>query len=236
MSAAGVAAIGQGVIGGVNIAFGIGSKRRARKKRRRAQKFFEQNKYEIPESARASLDVAQRQASEVALPGQDVLESRLGQTTAQGVGAAQEVSTTSSDVLGVLTNLYGSQQMRQQDIGLQAAQQYSANQANLQQSLNTMAGYEEQKWKYNVLYPYQQQMAAAGQLRAEGTQQISQGLGQVAGAVSGYGQYAGAQQGLQQQYANIRNLANPMVQVPQGVQPIGFQPLANPYNQGQLMS
>lgn len=230
-TAALVAGISGGALGLGSIGLGIGKSAKAKKARRKAQSTFDKNKYEIPESARASLQSAQRQASEVGLAGQDVMEAQLGQSTAQGVGASQEVGTSSSDVLGMLSQLYGNQQAQQQNIGIQAAQQYQQNQSSLQGALGTMAGYEDQKWKYNVLYPYQQQMSAAGQMADQGASMINSGMSTIGNVAGGMAQMGMAQQGLNQQTLGLQKFANPVMQNTQ--QPIGA--IQNTYNQGNLM-
>ena len=40
-----------------------------------------------------------------------------------------------------------------------------------------MAGYEQQKWQYNSLYPYQQMLGQAQDMGIWGAQQINSGLG-----------------------------------------------------------
>ena len=237
IGALGALAIGTGALGGIQSALGFGARRKARRMRKRAQRKFEANQFQIPESAKAALEQSQRRASEVGLAGQDVMEAQIGQTTAQGVGQAQEAATSSSDILGALSSLYGNQQMQQQQLGLQAAQQYEQNQLALQQSLGQMANWEQEKWKYNVLYPYQQQMAAAGQMRTEGTQMINQGIGTIAGAAGGMMQVGAAQQGLQQQQLAMQKLGNPVMQAQQPIGAIqntqGLMPMSNPYQQQQ---
>jgi hypothetical protein len=203
-------AVVAGVAGLAQIGMGIGKAAKAKKARRKAQSTFDQNKYEIPESARASLQSAQRQASEVGLAGQDVMEAQLGQSTAQGVSAAQDVGTSSSDVLGMLSQMYGNQQSQQQSIGIQAAQQYQQNQGVLQNSLSNMANLEDQKWKYNVLYPYQQQMGAAGQMADQGTSMINSGMGAISNVAGGMAQMGMAKQGLNAQYAQTAGAGNPV--------------------------
>lgn len=213
------------------IGIGIAKNAKAKKARRKAQSVFDANKYDIPESARASLQSAERQASEVGLAGQDVMEAQLGQSTAQGVSAAQDVGTSSSDVLGMLSQMYGNQQAQQQNIGIQAAQQYQQNQSTLQGSLNNMAQWEEKKWKYNVLYPYQQQMTGASQMADQGAASINSGLDTAASAAAGMGKIGMAQKGLDQAQMGMQKMSNQPMQNTQ--QPIGT--IQNTYNQGNLM-
>lgn len=169
-----------------NIGFGIADRIRAKKEYNKAQSFFEQNKFDIPEAAKASLDIAQRQASSYRMPGQDIAEERLGQATASGVAQARRVGQSPSDVLAMLSNLYGSQMQGEQNLALQGAQQYQANQRNFQNALSQYGQLENEKWKYNVLYPYQQMLGRSSQFQDRGTQELNSGFMGIAQTGAGY--------------------------------------------------
>lgn len=159
-----------------NIGIGFVDRSKGKKEYEKAQSFFEKNKWEIPEGAKASLDIAQRQASSYRMPGQDLAEERLGQATASGVAQARRVGQSPSDVLAMLSNLYGSQMQGEQNLALQGAQQYQANQRNFQNALSQYGQLESEKWKYNVLYPYQQMLGRAAQFQDRGTQELNSGF------------------------------------------------------------
>lgn len=186
-----------GASGLLQLGLGIGSRAKGKRKLREAESFYAKNKYDIPESARSALGVAERQASGVGLPGEDLYRARLGESTAAGVGAAKEAATSASDVLSVLSSLYGGQMQGEQDIALEAARRYDVNQANLQQALGTMAGFEERKWNYNVYEPYKRMLGQAEAYQQRGSQEISSGLGTLGGVAGGLTQVGSAQQGLQ---------------------------------------
>jgi len=176
---------GAGLIGGLvgsvaNIGFGIADRIQAKKQYNKAQSFFEKNKYAIPESAKASLSIAQRNASSLRLPGQSLAEARIGQNTASGVEQAQRVGTNSSDVLAMLSNLYGSQNQAEQNLAMQSANLYNSNQRNFQNALGQYSTLEDKKWQYNVLYPYQQMLGRASAFGDRGTQELNSGIGGLA--------------------------------------------------------
>jgi hypothetical protein len=177
-----VAAAGAAAMGLLQTGIGFGKSIKANKIRKKAQSFFESNQYQVPESAQAALGVAQRQANGLSLPGESQIRAKLGETTATGIQQARNVGTSSSDILGMMSGLYANQQRQETGLGIQAANRYDQNQRYLGQALNDMAGYEDKKWQYNVLYPYQQMMGQAGQLSGQANQMISGGLGQVANA------------------------------------------------------
>ena len=166
--------------------FGIADMIKGKKTLNKAQSFYEENKFQIPEGAKAALGVAERQASSMALPGEDILRARLGESTAQGIGTAQQVGTSSSDVLAMLASLSASQMAGEQNIALSGAERYDRNQAGLRDELSRMSDLEQKRWEYNVLYPYQQQLMQAEQYSTRGRQGLSAGLsslGQMAGDV-----------------------------------------------------
>ena len=184
-------------VGLVQAGLGVAKDIKANKKRKQGQSFFDKNKFEIPESAKGALSLAQRQASSVTLPGEDLTRARLGETTARGVGAAKTAGTSSADILAHLSSLFGNEQRQDTGLGIQGANRYDANQRYLGQALNNMAGYETKKWQYNVLYPYQQMMGQAGQLEGQGNQMISSGVGMVGSAAATYGQMNAADKNLE---------------------------------------
>lgn len=172
--AAGMIAAGVGSL--LNTGLGIYDRIKSGKEYKKAQSFFEKNKYEIPSSATAALELAQKNASSYRMPGQDLAEARLGQNTASGVEQARRVGRSSSDVLGMLSNLYSSQNLGEQNLAIQGANQYQNNQRNFQNALNQYSNLEDKKWQYNVLYPYQQMLGRASQFADRGTQEMNSGF------------------------------------------------------------
>lgn len=169
-----------------NIGFGIADRIKGKKEYDKAQSFFEQNKWAIPESAKASLDIARQNAASYRFPGQDFAEQRIGQNTAAGIEQARRVGRSQSDVLAMLSNLYASQNQSEQNLALQGAQQYQANQRNFQQALSNYGQLESEKWRYNVLYPYQQMLGRAAQFGDRGTQELNSGFMGLARTGAGY--------------------------------------------------
>lgn len=207
----------------IQTGFGIADRIKGKRKLKEAQSFFEENKYAIPEGAKGALGVAERQASGLRLPGEDILRSRAAEATSGAVGAAQQAATSSSDILGVLGNVYGQQQQREQDISLAGANRFDQNQAALRGELGRFAGFEQEKWKYNALMPYQQMLGQAEALSSRGTQGISMGLSAIGGQAGLNRQVQGAENrqgqfmdmmGFTQGNLNPQNRMNPMQSIP----------------------
>lgn len=193
-----------GMVGGLaQLGFGIADRIKGKRKLKEAQSFYEQNKYAIPEAARAGLGVAERQAAGLRLPGEDIRRAQMQEAVAGGVGAAQQAATSASDVQATLANLYGQQITGEQNLGIEGARRYDINQQQLQQSLGMMAGYEDIEWQQNVLAPYQQMLGQAEALQSRGGQGMGAGFGGLGGTGAGIMQQQGAQkrydQWLQQQ-------------------------------------
>lgn len=164
-----IAAAGQGIFGGIE-------KISAASQRKKAQRFFEKNKYEIPSGVSSMLDIMGGLASQRELPGEEMIRQRLGATTSQGVETATRVARSPSDVLGALQNLYSKEMDSQQDLAIASAQNWQRNQVQYANALHTMGQYQTEKWKYNTLYPYMQKMAAAGETDQAGNQNIASGI------------------------------------------------------------
>lgn len=201
--------IASAIIGGVaglaQVGMGITDKIKAAKKQKEAQSFWEKNKYQIPESAKSQLALAERSAAGLRLPGQDIMEENIRTSTAQGVQDAKEAAMSGGDVLGMLSQVYSGQQNQFKQLGLEAAQNYQQRQQYLGSVLGQMAGYEQQKWQYNSLYPYQQMLGQAEAYGNRGAQQINSGLGSIAGAAGMYmqGQSAQNQLGIMEKYYGV---------------------------------
>lgn len=181
------------IAGGAQAGLGIFDMFKGRKERKKAESFLAANKYQIPESAKGYLQSAERMASGVGLPAQDLIESRLAATTAQGVGAIQGAATSAADVQAGLANLFGQQMMSEQNLGVEAANQWQENQRQLQRAQQMFAEEERTEWNQNVLMPYQQRMQRAAEYSQRGRQGLSAGFQGVAGALSGGMQIQGAQ-------------------------------------------
>jgi len=182
-----------GVAGTAQTLMGFHDLNLAKIRRKQAQDFWSKNKYKIPESAQASLSSAERQASGLRLPGEDLRRAEMQNATAQGLGATYNVAQSGGDVLATLGNIYGQQQANERAMAMEGAQRYDVNQAVLRDELGRMAGYEEERWRFNSLLPYQQMLAQASQYANRGASYISSGVGAMSGVAQNYINEQGAQ-------------------------------------------
>jgi hypothetical protein len=164
------AAAGAGVmpwIAGAQLALGIGQNIASGIRRRKAKKNFQE--FQIPGSAKAYLDKATSIASQRGVPGEDIYRNNALGSASRAVETAGRAAGSSSDVLNVLSKVYGQNYMDfEKNMAVSGEQAYQRNQGILTNAMKYMAGLEQQRWQYNELYPYMQEMGAAGQVDAAG--------------------------------------------------------------------
>jgi len=79
-------------------------------------------------------------------------------------------------VLQATVDSYMAQQQRQQELDLQAAQNYQTMQQGYAQAVSSLAPYEVERWKYQTLYPVQEQLNRAAGMEQAGWGNIGAGL------------------------------------------------------------
>jgi hypothetical protein len=142
--------------------------------------------YQIPEEALQALNQAKYLSGMTELPGQNLMEARIGQNLSKGVSELERVSTNPADLASNVAKMYMSGNESINDIGLQAGQQYLRNQGLLTDALGTMAGYRDKQFDINEMQPYENNMAAAAALR-EGSFRNASAAGQdLSSGLSGY--------------------------------------------------
>ena len=105
LAAAGIGAGIQGLMGlGRGIVGGIQSLRA-----NKALKNFKFPEYTMPSELENMLSLYQQRAAANELPGQSLMENKLGAQTAFGQRAAEKYAGTSGQALGAVTGLYGQQ-------------------------------------------------------------------------------------------------------------------------------
>jgi len=156
-------------------AMGVGQKVASGIQRRKAEKNF--TPYEIPTSANLALDRAYSLASQTDIPGADIYRSRAQSNAAQSIEAAQRTAGSTGDVLAALPSAQANLDTFYQDIAAKGAGYYQQNQAQLQNALNTMAGYETERWRQNEYMPYMQALQTSSLTGQAGNQNIGSAIG-----------------------------------------------------------
>lgn len=155
-------------------AMGLGQMASSASKRARANRNFD--KFQVPDSINNMLDVVHGLSSQTELPGADIYRNRVKGQMVQGVDTSVQAAESSTDVLGVVRDMFKSYSDFEQNMAVKGAeQQRSAKMAELD-VLKTIGDYETQEWIYNELYPYMQGMNAAGQVGAAGGANLNSAL------------------------------------------------------------
>jgi len=167
------------IAGGVQSATGIYQQRRASRLRKKAMKQYNNNPYQIPESAVRSVNLVGRAAQGTQLPGQSLIEENMAANTAEGINAARKSASSPSQILSSTIDLYSQQQKNQQQLDLTAAQDYQRRQSAYANAVQSLAPYEVEKWKYKTLYPVQADLNAASGMSGAGQQNMAQGVSSI---------------------------------------------------------
>lgn len=149
---------------------------------------------QIPAGATAAENVAKNLAMQSSLPGQHLIENKLGNITGNLVNDAKRLSDNPNDALDATMKAYAMQEDKTNDLGIAAAQFQQGNQQNLQGQENQMANWQQAQWQNNELNPYLRKAATASALLGAGIQNISGGLNKASDIGANYqtGKYYGS--------------------------------------------
>jgi len=167
----GLMGIGRSIVGGIQSA-------RANK----ALKNFELPQYTIPGAYEDMLSMYKQRAAANELPGQSLIENKLGAQTAFGQRAAEKYAGTSGQALGAVTGLYGQQMNAVRDLGIQFANFKAQRQAELGQAQQVMAQAQDKQWEINQWLPAQYKYNQLQSQKQAGASNLWGGLQDVAGA------------------------------------------------------
>lgn len=135
--------------------------------------------YRIPEAATEALNRAKYRALATTLPGQNLMEQKIGAATGSGIRYATETAASPTDALATASGMIGNQQNALGDLSIAAANMYDKNQQILGSELNQYAGWQEKKQNWDILDPYtaaKQKEAALRKYGAENKQRGIEGL------------------------------------------------------------
>lgn len=139
--------------------------------------------YDIPSSVNEYLANA-RNNSNKGLPGQNLIEQKLGASTASGVRQAQQGASSSAALMATIAGLKGSEQQGLTDIGIKSAEYQDINQQRLQEALLKYGNYQDKEFDINKQQPFEDNALAAQALKGSGLQNIMSGIEGIGGAAS----------------------------------------------------
>lgn len=132
--------------------------------------------YEIPEQVLENQRLAQREYTDPRLPGQSIMEDQLRNVTGTGVGQAKNVTTSSGDLIDAVTRLSSLEGRNINDLNLEGARKQERDLANLMNTNDVLAEYQDRKFDYNQNQPFQDNAAAASAMIGAGNQNVFSGL------------------------------------------------------------
>lgn len=141
--------------------------------------------YEIPEAVQQQVNQARYLASMRELPGQNLMEAKLGQTTAKGINQMQNAAANPADLASNIAKLYGAQNEATQNIGIKAGQNWLNQQGQLSNALRMLGQYQQQQWDYNKKQPYEEAKAAEAALREASYRNLAAASTNIASGISG---------------------------------------------------
>lgn len=140
--------------------------------------------YAPPTAAEDALNLAKIRAARTTLPGQAMMENKIGATAANTIGALKEVSPTNASLLAGVSAAGANQGEQVTNLSIEAARQKAINEATLVSQLGTFAGYQDKAFEINKYQPYINAMNKAAQLQAAGKEKIYGGIKDVSGIAS----------------------------------------------------
>lgn len=152
---------------GVGAAQYVGGRNAARNNRR--------PEYQIPDSYLEALEIVRQQSRQRTLPGQDLMEDKLGNVTDRAVGNIARTSATTGESLAGLVQMYSNEMDARTNLDIEATRRYDANKARLVNAQNFMGRLEDFAFDTNEMQPYQDEAARASALMGAGLQNIMRG-------------------------------------------------------------
>lgn len=138
-----------------------------------------------PEAYTEALNQARMMASLSEMPGQGLMEQKLGASTASGVRQAESGASSSAGLMATIAGLKGSEQAGLTDIGIKGAEYKDLNQQRLQQALWKYGQEEKDQFFQNKFNPWAEKKEEAAALTGAGLQNLSNTLDKTASSFGG---------------------------------------------------
>lgn len=158
--------------------------------------------YDVPEAVKQAVQSARMQAAKTQLPGQNLMEQKLGQNTSNAIAELKNVSNNPNDLATNIQRIYQGQLGQQNNLNIAGAQNYQDNQGMLRGQLGQLGGYEDKAFMMNKMQPYMNDKAAEAALREGSFRNLSAAGTNIASGISGYGNMQYNQQMLDKLMAN----------------------------------
>jgi|GEM_PF-5520528 len=126
--------------------------------------------YKIPESAFQALNSARFAASRNRVPGQDRAEALMEKNMSNAAYRMAQATDNPNQITENLSRMASSNNDTINRMAISGAQMKRQAERDLNAELDTMARFEQQKYHYDKIAPYQEAMAKSAQLKEAGRQ------------------------------------------------------------------
>jgi len=145
-------AIATGVSSLLNLGLGIADRIKANKLQKQWNKLYSQRpEYEIPEAYTNALSLYKQRAAQSKMPGQDLIEENIQQSSARARTAAERGAISSASYGAQASDIYAKELEAIQDLGIQSAQFQWQNQGQLGEAMQMYGGQQEKAQDWNKL-------------------------------------------------------------------------------------
>jgi len=145
-------AIATGVGTLFKIGMGISEKIKANKLEKQWNQLYSQRpEYEIPESYTDALNLYKQRAAQSKMPGQDIIEGNIQQSSARARTAAERGAISSASYGAQASDIYSKELEAIQDLGIKSAEFQWANQGQLGEAMQMYGGQQEKAQDWNTL-------------------------------------------------------------------------------------
>ena len=176
--------IGAGVQAVTGLIQGIAGGSQRRKAKRNLDN-LKMPTYEIPDSINQMVELARRRSTSE-MPGLDTMLAEGSARTTAGVQASALAASSQSDLAAATRNLYAEEMRGARQLGIMSAEYRSNMEQQYMGALGQQGQYEDRAFQINKMMPYEQKLREyMGDLGA-GNANISAGISNVTGAVTGY--------------------------------------------------
>jgi hypothetical protein len=182
-------AIATGVSSLLNLGLGIADRIKANKLQKQWNTLYSQRpEYEIPEAYTGALNLYKQRAAQSKMPGQDILEENIQQSSARARTAAERGAISSASYGAQASDIYAKELEAIQDLGIKSAEFQWANQGQLGEAMNMYGQQQEKAQDWNKIGAWSTKMNTIESQMGAKTQNANAYLGN---AAAGLLQFAG---------------------------------------------
>jgi hypothetical protein len=179
--------IAAGVSSLLNLGLGIADRIKANKLQKQWNTLYSQRpEYEIPEAYTGALNLYKQRAAQSKMPGQDILEENIQQSSARARTAAERGAISSASYGAQASDIYAKELEAIQDLGIKSAEFQWANQGQLGEAMNMYGQQQEKAQDWNALGKWTTGMNVLESQMGARTQNANAYLGNAAAGLANF--------------------------------------------------